>query len=253
MEEETKAYRILLQMFEVIERTTREPPRACFNQLVRYLADCVRLRPLPEDERHVGARLMPLTMLFLEAFYEDPQDLLAPLFAEKGCANKDMGQIMTPRYIAQYINEQAIGRALEERENEERIWLRVLDPCVGTGMFLVEAAVQYPAANLAFYGIELDLDLYRAALVNMRLTLWGRPYYILRANTLVVDVRPHSPNWNYANQWNPPDWKTQMPMEEGGTWAEWCEAEGFEVEEAPTPRRDPESRDPEDPLQPRLM
>lgn len=253
MEEETKAYRILLQMFEVIERTTREPPRACFNQLVRYLGDCVRLRPLPEDEGHVGAHLMPLTMPFLEAFYEDPQDLLAPLFAKKGCANEELGQIMTPRYIAQFINRQTIGRKLEEQAGDQEEWISVLDPCVGSGVFLVEAAVQYPEANLILYGVELDKDLYRAALVNMRLVAWSRPHALLCANTLIVDVRPTGPNWRYANQWDPPDWKTQMVMDSGQTYAAWCAEEGFDVEEAPTPQRDPESTDVEDPLQPRLM
>lgn len=255
MKEETKTYQVLLQMFEVIERTTQAPPRACFNQLVRYLADCVRLRPLPEDEYHIGARLMPLSMPFLKAFYEDPQDLLAPLFARKGCANENLGQIMTPRYIAQYINQEAIGRTLEERADEPEDWLTVLDPCVGSGMFLVEAAAQYPTANLVFFGVELDKDLYRAALVNMRLTAWSRPHYILCANALVVNVRPNSPNWQYANRWDPPDWKRKMVMESGQTYVEWCQEEGFDVEEAPMPQRDPDPRplNPDDPLQPRLL
>ena len=57
-------------------------------------------------------------------------------------------------------------------------------------------------------GIEIDTDLYRAALVNMRTFALGRPYLLLRANALVVDASLDSPNWRrYANLWNPPHWQ----------------------------------------------
>ncbi|MDP2105589.1 MAG: hypothetical protein Q8J76_06305, partial [Desulfobulbaceae bacterium] len=42
-----------------------------------------------------------------------------------------------------------------------------LDPCVGTGRFLVGATLMYPKLPLLLYGVEIDLSLYRACLVNM--------------------------------------------------------------------------------------
>jgi hypothetical protein len=252
--EEAKAYRILLQMFEVIERTTHRPPRECFNQLVRYLADCVRINPLPRDEHYIGDRLLPLTVPWLEAFYKDPQDHLGTIFTDKGCANDKLGQLITPRSIVQVITQMAIGGdGTQSSEKEEQGWELVLDPCTGTGRFLVEAAVQFPYRKLVFYGVELDIDLYRAALVNMRLVAWHRPHYILCANTLIVDVAPRSSNWRYANQWHPPAWETTMTMENGQTWSVWCEERGHEVGDSPIPHRDPQAAEHQDRLQPRLL
>jgi len=69
--------------------------------------------------------------------------------------------------------------------------------------------------------VELDLDLYRACLVNMRLYAWEKPYFILQADALVVDLEPGSPNWRFANRWSPPDWQTEMVAPGGGTYADW--------------------------------
>lgn len=233
-DEKTKAYQILEQMFDIIVHNTRRPPRDCFNQLVRYLADCCRVQPLPENEHDIGKWLLPHTMPFLEAFYADPGDYLGTLFTKKGCANNDLGQIITPRPLINYINEQTIGN-LDDGIEEPQL---VLDPATGTARFLVEAARQFPKRRLIFFGVELDIDLYRAALVNMRLIAWHRPHYILRANALIVDLRPTSPNWQYANRWNPPDWKTEMSMEDGQTWVTWCNSHGHDIEDTPDPRRD---------------
>lgn len=244
------AYRILEQMFETVARTTRKPARDCFNQLVRYLADCTRICPLPESEHHIGERLWPLTMRFMEAFYEDPQDHLGTLFTEKECTNDRLGQVITPRPVVQFIIQATIGELAEGEEDE---WQLVLDPCTGTGRFLVEAAVQFPRRKLAFYGVELDLDLYRAALVNLRLVAWHRPYFLLQANSLIVDVSANSPNWEHANRWDPPDWQTELAMESGEPWAEWREQEGDATTEARALQRELGSDDLEDPLQPRLL
>lgn len=253
MTEEPKAYQVLAEMFDLIERATRDPPRECFNKLVRFFADCMRIRSLPDSEHSLASRLLPLTELFLDAYYLDPQDHFATLFGRKKCGEKKLGQIMTPRWIAKYINREAIGPSLED-EAKSKLILRVLDPCTGTGVFLVEAARMFPQQNLLFFGVELDIDLYRAALVNMRLAALGRPYFILRANALITDVRSNSPNWRFANAWNPPDWESVMTMDDGGTWQSWREANGKGCEEAPVPQREAtEMVRPDDPLQPRLF
>lgn len=250
MTAENTTYPILLEMYRIIQHNTGKLPRACFNQLVRFLADCVRVHPLPREERGVAAQLLPLAKPFVEAYYEDPQDHLARLFAEKECANHTLGQIMTPRAVARYMARNAIG-VLQEEEKEQAP-IRLLDPCLGTGIFLVEAARLYPRQYLLFYGVELDLDLYRAALVNMRLAAFGRPYFLLRANSLIVDVGADSPNWRLANGWNPPDWETAMTTESGETWrAENERAPGNPSvpQQTVEPQTDPDDDD----RQPRLL
>jgi len=78
---------------------------------------------------------------------------------------------------------------------------------VGTGRFLLEASLLYPKAPLMLYGIEIDVSLYRACVVN--LSMFSRhPFSIICADSLRLDPRicgPASPLWLLGNQWDPPD------------------------------------------------
>ena len=217
MENEAKAKQVLLKMFEIVEACTHRPSRECFNQLVRFLADCARVHPMPESDHLVADKLIPLAEAYIKACYERPWDYLGDVFAEKNCANEGLGQVMTPEPIVRFINESVLGQL---KEDEDR-WKLALDPCTGTGRFLVDAATHYPDQKLALYGVEIDLDIYRAALVNMRTYCCLRPYRILCADALVVNIRLDSPNWRYANLWEPPNWEEHMEIEGGGTYAEW--------------------------------
>jgi len=83
-----------------------------------------------------------------------------------------------------------------------------LDPCVGTGRFLLSATLMYPKSPLLLYGVEIDLSLYRACLVNMAM-FSNHPYSIILADTLMLDMKYSgdvaSPMWSLGNQWDPPD------------------------------------------------
>jgi len=83
-----------------------------------------------------------------------------------------------------------------------------LDPCVGTGRFLIAATLMYPKLPLLLYGVEIDRSLYRACLVNMAM-FSSHPYFIICADTLMLDMKysadVSSPMWGLGNQWDPPD------------------------------------------------
>ena len=115
-----------------------------------------------------------------------------------------------------------------DRESEGDGWQLVLDPCTATGRFLLDLAWHHRDKKVALFGVELDLDLYRACLVNMKLYAFGMPYFILRADALIVDLMPASPNWRFANRWHPPAWETEMVTPNGVTFAEWKEEDGVE-------------------------
>ena len=230
MNQKRKGYRILLTMFEIIKTMIRRTDRECFNQLVRFLADCARIHPIPEEDHAVADRLIPMIEPLLKAWYEDPFDYLGQLFSEKGCAIKGMGQLLTPLSVVSFINDSSIDLAEEDKEgDEEERWKLVLDPCTGSGRFLLDLAWRHRDKKLGLYGVELDLDLYRACLVNMRLYALGIPYFILRADALVVDLMPNSPNWRYANRWTPRDWQTEMTLPTGETYAQWEVEHGLEA------------------------
>ena len=83
-----------------------------------------------------------------------------------------------------------------------------LDPCTGSGRFLIAASLMYPKAPLLLYGVEIDRSLYRACLVNMAM-FSSHPYFIICADTLMLDMKysadVSSPMWGLGNQWDPPD------------------------------------------------
>jgi len=78
---------------------------------------------------------------------------------------------------------------------------------VGTGRFLIETSLMFPKAPLVLFGIEINLSLYRACLVNLAL-LSKHPYTIICADALRLDPNrtgPTSPIWDLGNRWVPPD------------------------------------------------
>jgi hypothetical protein len=86
--------------------------------------------------------------------------------------------------------------------------ITVIDPAgVGTGRFLLGATLMFPKAPLILYGIEIDLSLYRACLVNMAL-FSNHPYAIICADALMLSDRHclvGGDVWDVANRWDPPD------------------------------------------------
>lgn len=82
-----------------------------------------------------------------------------------------------------------------------------LDPCTGSGRFLLGATLMYPKLPLLLYGIEIDLSLYRACLVNMAM-ISNHPYSIICADTLMLDPKYSLVGgkvWELGNQWDPPN------------------------------------------------
>jgi len=193
-------------MYEEVCRATGESGREAFNCLVRIWADIVRIRPLQEKDRPAADRVIPLMPDLVRAIEDEGFfDPLGEVFAVNGLGAKD--QILTPEPIVRFIVEQTVGKAAEEPRRQP---VRVLDPCTGTGRFLIVTARLYAPAlgpRLHLYGVELDLELYRACLVNMRLASFSLPYRILYGDALMLDLGADSPNWAFANRWDPPDWR----------------------------------------------
>ena len=82
-----------------------------------------------------------------------------------------------------------------------------LDPCVGTGRFLIVASQMMPKANLVLFGIEINPSLYRACLVNLAM-FSNHPFSIICADTLRLDPKltePTSIIWDKGNQWQASD------------------------------------------------
>jgi hypothetical protein len=127
--------------------------------------------PFHSPEDHVVAdRLMAWARPFIEAAMGRRGEYFGEVFRLRECATDGLGQAITPEPIVRFINGSTAGQ-LEEGDRQ----CLVLDPATGTGRFLVDLATRYPNRHLFLHGVEIDLDLYRACLLNMRLYAWHRP------------------------------------------------------------------------------
>jgi len=130
-------------------------------------------------------------------------DHLGAIFTEfelAGRANR-MGQCLTPINVVDLIIQMTFDINKSAKEP-----ITVLDPCTGTGRFLIEATRMYPHKPLILFGIELSPTMYRATLVNMAIYS-VHPYSILCGDTLTIDENQHAPGqkiWSIGNQWEPP-------------------------------------------------
>jgi len=158
------------------------------------------------------------------------------IFTEESLGNKHLGQYLTPRTIVEFMVNATLGS--EEKmiaefwvNEENRRYLAeyyrhhfphplhlpklpmepkiktVLDPCCGTGGFLLGTTLQYPKAPLVLFGIDIGISIYRACLVNMAL-FSNHSYSIMCANTLLLDpdkTGPAGKFWDLGNRWQPPD------------------------------------------------
>lgn len=105
------------------------------------------------------------------------------------------------------------------------------DPTMGTGRVGMDVVCYHP--SVTYWGVERDLDTYRAALLNGQLiapfcrgSVAGAPatrWHVLWADSLVVDVRD-TINWELGmNRWDPPDWQVYSRAR-GKTWADLQQA-----------------------------
>ena len=109
-----------------------------------------------------------------------------------------LGQMLTPVNVVKMMVLMMMGdKPLTRVET-------ILDPALGTGRFLLEYTLMFPQKPLILFGIEIDLTLYRVALVNMALYS-QHPYSVLCADTFRLNDSEHPDVWNLGNQWEPPD------------------------------------------------
>jgi hypothetical protein len=162
---------------------------------------------LSREAREVLARVEETDLLeqYVVAARAKPWDHVGDIFVEQELAGRKnaLGQNLTPKQIVDFMLKMTLD--FDKPTKEPRT---LLEPCVGTGRFLIEASLMNPEKPLILFGIEIDITLYRACLVNMALFSSNHPYSIIRADTLMLDLEasmPGSPVWNQGNRWDPAD------------------------------------------------
>ncbi len=214
---------VLAEIFEEIHTVISDDWMA-FRALVHILGDATRLHPLEHDLRSIADRIGPLFRPFVIALEsEDPPfDPLGEVFThfEVADGHNSGGQVLTPRWICEYINDHTVGKRLEQIASGEKEVDRpiiTLDPAAGTGRFPIDIAQRYGNLQqdvhpIRIYAVEKNLWLYRACLVNVRLMAPLEPIFVLWGDSLLLDLSPSSLNWLAANRWYPVDWRELTPM-----------------------------------------
>ena len=77
----------------------------------------------------------------------------------------------------------------------------ILEPCVGTGRFLITAQEYAPNARL--FGVDNNITMFRTAFTNA--AIHSISMYLLHADSLFHDISISTPdglyNWQHANRW----------------------------------------------------
>lgn len=127
----------------------------------------------------------------------DRYDYLGDLYIEmQGHSDKKRkGQFLTPDSIVEMMVRMTVDKIDREKP------INVLDPCVGTGRFLVKANEMLPEANL--FGVDIDIRALRIAMVNC--ATHNIRAYFLCADSLVYDIDIATENgrynWQFSNRW----------------------------------------------------
>lgn len=197
--------------------------RAEWDILVELIADKLRPRELAASKKYFppdGISFLPETKHkdlaeefseeldhYLIVAQKDPWDHLGMIREEQIGFNKQfLGQVLTPKNVVEAMTRMCY-------ESAEKTWVKPktqLDPCVGTGRFLIYPSILFPDYKknpLLLFGVEIDLSLYRACIVNLSL-FSKHPFSIVCADTLMLDPNLtgcNSPIWILAgNRWDPP-------------------------------------------------
>jgi type I restriction-modification system DNA methylase subunit len=115
-----------------------------------------------------GTELMGKIMM-AQADYESSAgaftDMFGDYLTQSNGTWKRLGQVFTPTHIAQFIAEMSLPQ--EELAAKPA---KILDPCCGTGRFMLAAAKHYAEKlgyfNFMFYNVDIDFAVYNYCALN---------------------------------------------------------------------------------------
>lgn len=177
---------------------------SAWDKLVEFVAvdNCPPLLPRIKDKMYWLFNDLKLAEDLVKKYdlgllKSDRHDHLGDLYVENQSrlGQSYKGQFLTPDPVVEFIVASTIGKTDKE--------LTVLDPCVGTGRFLIKAKEYAPNANL--YGVDIDIRALRIAFTNC--AIHNISAYFLCADSLRhnTDISEEDGryNWGFANQWYP--------------------------------------------------
>lgn len=155
-------------------------------------------------------------------------------------ANEALAQFFTPMTVVRLMNAISLHDSYVPPQPNGAPGRTGMDPSCGTGRFILDALVHDDGVHMC--GVDLDLWMYRAAMLNARLLtrysmlkitdepkmsafkggeseepggliMMGGRATFMRADALQVDLH-YRPNWNYPlYEWTPLPWQSSLKID----------------------------------------
>ena len=239
------AFQILRSIHKTIQDHCHENSRRCWEYMVEMLAMATDWHTESNESEKLWEPMHnePRWTEYAEAWIEEVtyakenrvafSEPIGELLEFIEGANHNFGQYFTPMSVIRACNEITFC----DLDIPEEGYVHGLDPCCGTGRFMLDALVFNE--RLIMGNIDLDLWLQRAAKLNARIlarwttlrepfgpwdaTLAGRARFIW-GDALVVDTA-FAPNWLLSWYWTPQFWQNDLKiMGFPGTYEQWLDA-----------------------------
>lgn len=240
-------FQILRAIHQTIQNHCHENGRRCWEYLVEMLAQASGWPTETNESEALWDKMQGETrwLEFLEAWIDEVS------YARKNriAFSEPIGELLehvegTNLHFEQYFTPMQVVRAMNEitfsdLEQPESGYLQGIDPCCGTGRFMLDALIFND--RLIMGNVDLDLWLQRVAKLNARLLsrwttlrepflcwdamLAGRARFIW-GDALVVDLQ-FPLNWLLSWCWTPNHWQSDLKISGfDGTYEQWLEAGG---------------------------
>lgn len=171
-------FRVLKAIHKTIQDHCHESGRRCWEYLLEMIAHSSGWQTDTCEAKHLWDKMANEDRWgeFLESWMAEVEwakrnrapfsEPFGELLEHIEGTNDSLGQYFTPMSIVRVMNEMTIG-AIDETHTDGMPTHRALDPCVGTGRFMIDALVHND--GLLMHGVDLDLWMLRCAMLNVRL------------------------------------------------------------------------------------
>lgn len=171
--------RILRGIHKTIQSHCYESGRRCWEYLLEMIAHSSGWDTETCEARHLWDKMANENRWgeFFEAWMEEVtyakangapfSEPLGQLLEEIEGTNDSLGQFLTPMPVVRMMNAITMADSYEPPQPNGMPSTRGLDPCCGTGRFMIDALVHDD--GVAMHGIDLDNWMLRCAKLNVRL------------------------------------------------------------------------------------
>jgi hypothetical protein len=239
-----EAFNILRSIHKDIQNQCHENSRRCWEYLVEMIAHSTGWPTDTNESGHLSGNIGDENRFveFAECWLEEVtyakenrvpfSEPIGELLEHLEATNLHFDQYFTPMSVVRLLNE----INLHDLDTPENGYARGLDPCCGTGRFMIDALVFND--KLIMGNLDIDLWMQRVAKINARLLArWTNlpvsigPWEAVKAgrarfiwgDSLMVDLG-FKPNWSLSWYWTPQHWQADLKIEGyAGNYNQWLE------------------------------